>query len=66
MAADEDRREAPIEAVSASRYRRAADDTLEQLEWCINYLHRIRKPKIADALDANRRAIKQRMAQPRD
>jgi hypothetical protein len=30
---------------------------LQQLEWCIGYLRRIRKPRIAKALEANRAAI---------
>ncbi|MBV9941189.1 MAG: hypothetical protein JO262_03580 [Solirubrobacterales bacterium] len=27
------------------RYRQAAQDALEQLDWCIGYLHGIRKTK---------------------
>ena len=30
-----------------ARYRVAAEETLEQLEWCVQYLHRIRRPRIA-------------------
>jgi hypothetical protein len=30
---------------------------LEQLEWCVNYLHRIRKSPIAKAINKNRRHI---------
>jgi hypothetical protein len=40
-----------------ARWRLAAESTLEQLEWCVGYLHRIRKSPIADALDKNRRHI---------
>ena len=29
------------------RYRRAAEDALQQLDWCIGYLHGIRKVKIS-------------------
>ena len=29
------------------RYREAAWAALDQLEWCINYLHWVRKPDIA-------------------
>ena len=44
----------------ASRYREAADQTIEQLDWVINYLYRIRKPKLARALRENRtRIVKQ-------
>jgi hypothetical protein len=45
-----------------ARYRRAAEETLEQLEWCVNYLHRIRKGRIADAIDKNRRHIRRQMS----
>jgi hypothetical protein len=48
----------------AAKYRRAADETLEQLSWCVNYLYRIRKPRIAAALDKNRRFIRQQMLEP--
>jgi hypothetical protein len=39
------------------RNRRAATATLEMLGWVIGYLHRIRKPEIAAALDQNRKKI---------
>jgi hypothetical protein len=44
-----------------NRYRLAAEETLEQLEWCVNYLHRIRKSGIADVIDKNRRQIRRQM-----
>jgi hypothetical protein len=44
-----------------TRYRAAAEETLEQLEWCVNYLHRINKSKIANAIDKNRRQVRRRM-----
>lgn len=40
-----------------ARYREAARLTLEQLEWCVVYLHRIRKTQIARAVAANSSAI---------
>ena len=43
------------------RYRRAAEETLNQLDWCISYLHQIRKPDIARALERNRSKIRRRM-----
>jgi hypothetical protein len=43
------------------RYRRAAEETLDQLDWCVNYLHRIRKPEIAEAIAKNRTKIRRRM-----
>ena len=43
------------------RYRRAAEEILNQVDWCINYLYRIRKPDIARALERNRSAIRRQM-----
>ena len=54
---DSDRREQEI-----GRYRRAAEETLDQLEWCINYLHRIRKSGLANALAKNRSTIRRQMS----
>ena len=45
----------------AERYREAAEATLDQLDWCIGYLHRIRKPALADALARNRSEIRRRL-----
>jgi protein-tyrosine phosphatase len=36
------------------RYREAATVALEQLQWVINYLHGIKKNKLAQGLDRNR------------
>jgi hypothetical protein len=43
------------------RYREAAMRTLDQLKWCINYLHRIRKNNIAKGLERNRLRIMERI-----
>jgi hypothetical protein len=40
------------------RYRRAAEDALQQLDWCIGYLHGIRKVDISRALAKNRSYIR--------
>ena len=40
------------------RYRQAADDALQQLDWCIGYLHGIRKPRISRVLARNRSVIR--------
>jgi hypothetical protein len=45
-----------------ARYRLAAEETLDQLEWCVQYLHRIRKSRIAEAIDKNRRSIRREMS----
>jgi hypothetical protein len=43
------------------RYRQAAQDALEQLDWCIGYLHGIRKSKISMQLARNRTHIKRNL-----
>jgi hypothetical protein len=40
------------------RYRRAAEDALEQLNWCIGYLHGIGKTTVSRALARNRSFIR--------
>ena len=42
----------------ADRYRRAADDALQQLDWAIGYLHGIKKTEISKALAKNRSYIR--------
>ena len=43
------------------RYREAAEDALQQLDWCIGYLHGIRKTDISRALAKNRAQIRTQM-----
>jgi hypothetical protein len=43
------------------RYRRAAEDALTQLDWCIGYLHGIRKVGISQALARNRAQIRTKL-----
>jgi hypothetical protein len=43
------------------RYRQAAEDALGQLEWCIGYLHGIRKTAISAQLAKNRAYIRRRL-----
>jgi hypothetical protein len=45
----------------SERYRVAAEEALNQLDWCIAYLHRIRKPAVAAALARNRAEIGRRL-----
>lgn len=45
-----------------TRYREAAEETLNQLDWCVGYLYRIRKPEIARVLERNRSSIRRRMS----
>jgi hypothetical protein len=49
---DDDRNE------ELERYRQAAEDALQQLDWCIGYLHGIRKTAISRALARNRSQIR--------
>jgi hypothetical protein len=46
---------------TAQMYRDAAEETLEQLDWCVEYLYRIRKPRIARAIAKNRAEIRRQM-----
>jgi hypothetical protein len=52
MAENHDRDEAQ------ERYRQAAEDALQQLDWCIGYLHGIKKVGISRALARNRAHIR--------
>jgi hypothetical protein len=45
----------------ADRYRKAAEDALQQLDWAIGYLHGIRKLEISRALARNRSYIRTRL-----
>jgi hypothetical protein len=45
------------------RYRLAAEDALQQLDWCIGYLHGIRKSEISARLAKNRISIKRNLMQ---
>ncbi len=52
---------------SEERYRQAAEDALQQLDWCIGYLHGIRKTPISRQLAKNRTFIKRNlMKQPQE
>ena len=48
------------------RYRQAAEDALQQLDWTIGYLHGIRKTEISKALARNRTFIRQELMQEKD
>jgi hypothetical protein len=45
----------------AERYRRAAEDALQQLDWCIGYLHGCNKKAIAASLSKNRSYIRRHL-----
>jgi hypothetical protein len=50
----------------ADRYRRAAEDALQQLDWTIGYLHGIHKTEISKALAKNRSFIRRQLMQEPD
>lgn len=45
----------------AFRYRQAAEDALQQLDWTIGYLHGIKKTQISKALASNRSYIRRNL-----
>jgi hypothetical protein len=45
----------------ADRYRKAAEDALQQLDWAIGYLHGIRKLEVSRALAKNRSYIRREL-----
>ena len=45
----------------AERYRRAAEDALQQLDWCIGYLHGCNKKALAASLSKNRSYIRKHL-----
>ena len=45
----------------ADRYRQAATEALEMLDWCIGYLVGTHKEKIASQLAQNRKYIRERL-----
>ena len=47
------------------RYREAAIQAIDQLEWCVSYLYRLRRPQLARSLKRNRAAIIERARLPR-
>ena len=55
---DEDERDAELEL-----YRRAAEDALQQLDWCVGYFHGIRKIEISRALAKKRSQIRTQLLQ---
>jgi hypothetical protein len=50
----------------ADRYRQAAEDALQQLDWTIGYLHGIHKTAISKALARNRSFIRKNLMHERD
>jgi hypothetical protein len=61
MARDDDNNRDSEGRDELERYRQAAEDALQQLDWCIGYLHGIRKVDISRALAKNRSFIRTRL-----
>jgi hypothetical protein len=43
------------------RYRTAAEDTMQQLDWCIGYFAGANKSRLAQGLSANRAHIRRQL-----
>ena len=54
-----------VGSVGAEQYRQAAEEALEQLGWCIEYLRSIRRNQIARALARNRDHIRRGLTEAR-
>jgi hypothetical protein len=54
-------RDANSKQEEADRYRQAAEDALQQLDWTIGYLHGIKKTEISKALARNRSFIRRNL-----
>jgi hypothetical protein len=66
MALKQEQREGGGDAARAERYRVAAEDALQQLDWTIGYLHGIRKTDISKALAKNRYYIHHKLMREPD
>jgi hypothetical protein len=60
---DDDNRDDGGRNAECERYRQAAEDALQQLDWCIGYLHGIRKLDVSRALARNRSYIRSQLLQ---
>jgi len=61
--ADDNGKDGKIPSNETERYRQAATDALEMVDWCIGYLVGTHKDKIASQLAQNRRFIRERLMQ---
>ncbi len=66
MASSSSNRNGNHTQADVERYRFAAEDALQQLDWTIGYLHGIRKYEISKALAKNRRFIRQQLMKEPD
>jgi hypothetical protein len=61
MARGDDGQKGSDNRAEVERYRQAAEDALQQLDWCIGYLHGIRKLDVSRALAKNRSYIRSQL-----
>jgi hypothetical protein len=61
MARNQSKQSSSSTQEETDRYRQAAEDALQQLDWTIGYLHGIRKTEISKALAKNRSYIRRRL-----
>ena len=61
MARGDDGQKDSDNRAEVERYRQAAEDALQQLDWCIGYLHGIRKLDVSRALAKNRSYIRSQL-----
>ena len=57
--------DAQADTAEIARFRLAAEEALEQLDWCVSYLQRIRKYRIAEVIEQNRSHIQREMNRSR-
>jgi hypothetical protein len=58
---NDSQRDADRKQEEADRFRKAAEDALQQLDWAIGYLHGIRKVEVSRALAQNRSFIRREL-----
>jgi hypothetical protein len=58
---DDNKNNSQSKQEEADRYRQAAEDALQQLDWAIGYLHGIRKVEISKSLAKNRSYIRRQL-----
>ena len=61
MARNRDDEAAQARNEEAERYKQAANDALQQLDWCIGYLVGMRKQKVASTIARNRAYIREQL-----
>jgi hypothetical protein len=61
MARNQSKQSSSSTQEETDRYRQAAEDALQQLDWTIGYLHGIRKTDISKALAKNRSYIRRNL-----